>query len=48
MPYTKQTVLLETNLPGVKLFSRGKVRDVYELGDRLLVVATDTFLPLMW
>ncbi len=32
----------ETNLPGVKLFSRGKVRDVYEVpGDRLLVVATD-------
>jgi phosphoribosylaminoimidazole-succinocarboxamide synthase len=29
-------------LPGVKLFSRGKVRDVYELaGNRLLVVATD-------
>jgi len=36
-----QAVLLETNLPGVKLFSRGKVRDVYELGDKLLVVATD-------
>ena len=33
--------MLETNLPGVKLFSRGKVRDVYELGDKLLVVATD-------
>jgi phosphoribosylaminoimidazole-succinocarboxamide synthase len=29
-------------LPGVKLFSRGKVRDVYEVGDdRLLIVATD-------
>ena len=37
----QQTVLLETHLPGVKLFSRGKVRDVYELGDRLLIVATD-------
>ena len=34
-------MLLETNLPGVKLFSRGKVRDVYEVGDKLLVVATD-------
>jgi phosphoribosylaminoimidazole-succinocarboxamide synthase len=34
-------VLLETNLPGVKFFSRGKVRDVYELGDKLLIVATD-------
>lgn len=33
--------MLETHLPGVKLFSRGKVRDVYELGDKLLVVATD-------
>ena len=41
MPSKKHSVLLETNLPGVKLFSRGKVRDVYELGDRLLVVATD-------
>jgi phosphoribosylaminoimidazole-succinocarboxamide synthase len=41
MPSIKQTVLLETNLPGVKLFSQGKVRDVYELGDKLLIVATD-------
>jgi phosphoribosylaminoimidazole-succinocarboxamide synthase len=41
MSPTKQSVLLETNLPGIKLFSRGKVRDVYELGDKLLVVATD-------
>jgi phosphoribosylaminoimidazole-succinocarboxamide synthase len=41
MTTKKPTVLLETNLSGVKLFSRGKVRDVYELGDKLLVVATD-------
>ena len=33
--------LLQTNLPGVPLSKRGKVRDVYELGERLLVVATD-------
>ncbi len=33
--------LLQTNLPGVALWRRGKVRDVYDLGDRLLVVATD-------
>jgi len=34
--------LRETHLAGVKLFSRGKVRDVYEISDgRLLVVATD-------
>jgi phosphoribosylaminoimidazole-succinocarboxamide synthase len=41
MPSMDKTVVLETRLPGVKLFSRGKVRDVYELGDKLLVVATD-------
>jgi phosphoribosylaminoimidazole-succinocarboxamide synthase len=36
------SVLRESSLPGAKLFSRGKVRDVYEAGqDRLLVVATD-------
>jgi phosphoribosylaminoimidazole-succinocarboxamide synthase len=36
------TVLRETQLAGVKLFSRGKVRDVYEVGDdRLLIIATD-------
>jgi phosphoribosylaminoimidazole-succinocarboxamide synthase len=33
--------LLETSLPGVKPWKKGKVRDVYDLGDRLLVVATD-------
>jgi phosphoribosylaminoimidazole-succinocarboxamide synthase len=34
--------LLESNLPGLKLFSRGKVRDIYDLGaDGLLIVATD-------
>jgi phosphoribosylaminoimidazole-succinocarboxamide synthase len=31
----------ETNFPGVKLLARGKVRDIYEFGDRLLLVATD-------
>jgi phosphoribosylaminoimidazole-succinocarboxamide synthase len=33
--------LLETNLDGLKLHRRGKVRDVYELDDRLLIVTTD-------
>jgi phosphoribosylaminoimidazole-succinocarboxamide synthase len=37
----KAPPLLQTDLPGVKLLKRGKVRDVYELGERLLVVATD-------
>ncbi len=31
----------ETNFPGLPLVHRGKVRDVYDLGDRLLIVATD-------
>lgn len=34
-------VVLETNLPGLKLRGRGKVRDIYEDGARLLIVATD-------
>jgi phosphoribosylaminoimidazole-succinocarboxamide synthase len=34
-------VLLESDLKTYKLFARGKVRDVYEDGDRLLIVATD-------
>jgi phosphoribosylaminoimidazole-succinocarboxamide synthase len=33
------SVLLEAPLPN--LFHRGKVRDIYDLGDRLLIVATD-------
>jgi phosphoribosylaminoimidazole-succinocarboxamide synthase len=37
----KAPPLLETSLPGVTLWRRGKVRDVYDLGERLLVVATD-------
>jgi phosphoribosylaminoimidazole-succinocarboxamide synthase len=31
----------ETNLPGIHFLNRGKVRDLYEVGDRLLIVATD-------
>jgi phosphoribosylaminoimidazole-succinocarboxamide synthase len=34
-------VLLTTDLPGIPLFRRGKVRDVYDLGESLLVVSTD-------
>ncbi len=30
-----------TDVPGLPLFARGKVRDIYDLGDRLLLVATD-------
>jgi len=35
------TVLVQTDLPAANLFHRGKVRDTYDLGDRLLMVATD-------
>jgi phosphoribosylaminoimidazole-succinocarboxamide synthase len=35
-----QEVVLQTNLP-LPLFGRGKVRDTYDLGDHLLMVATD-------
>ncbi|AHF96718.1 MULTISPECIES: phosphoribosylaminoimidazolesuccinocarboxamide synthase [Desulfurella] len=34
-------VVLETNLGGVNLLKRGKVRDVYEIDEKLLIVATD-------
>jgi len=37
----KAPPLLKTDLPSLKLFKQGKVRDVYDLGDRLLLVATD-------
>jgi phosphoribosylaminoimidazole-succinocarboxamide synthase len=33
--------ILETNLGDVPLMARGKVRDVYDLDDKLLIVATD-------
>ncbi|MFH1955005.1 MAG: phosphoribosylaminoimidazolesuccinocarboxamide synthase [Pseudomonadota bacterium] len=34
-------LLRESELPGLKLVKRGKVRDIYELGEDLLIVATD-------
>ena len=33
--------LWQTNMPDIKLYARGKVRDVYDLDDKLLIVATD-------
>ena len=33
--------LFESNLPGLKLLFRGKVRDVYDFGTELLIVASD-------
>jgi len=34
-------VIRETHFPGLKLASRGKVRDIYDLEDTLLIVTTD-------
>uniref|UniRef100_A0A7C3Z1B2 Phosphoribosylaminoimidazole-succinocarboxamide synthase n=1 Tax=Desulfobacca acetoxidans TaxID=60893 RepID=A0A7C3Z1B2_9BACT len=36
-----RTPVLTTDLPGLGPRHRGKVRDIYDLGDRLLLVATD-------
>jgi len=33
--------VFETNFPGLKLLHRGKVRDLYEVEDKLLMVASD-------
>jgi len=33
--------LLYTNLPGVRLLNRGKIRDIYDVGEHLLIVASD-------
>jgi phosphoribosylaminoimidazole-succinocarboxamide synthase len=33
--------LSETHFEGLKLLNRGKVRDIYDLGEHLLIVATD-------
>ena len=41
MRYGINGALLGTELPGIKLVNRGKVRDIYDLGDALLFVATD-------
>ena len=34
-------VLLSTDFKDLKLYKRGKVRDVYDLGDKLLIISTD-------
>lgn len=34
-------VILNTNFPNLKLYARGKVRDIYEVGEYLLLVSTD-------
>jgi phosphoribosylaminoimidazole-succinocarboxamide synthase len=39
--------VVETNLPGLSA-KRGKVRDVYDLGDRLILVTTDRISAFDW
>ncbi len=34
-------VITQTNFPGLRLANRGKVRDIYDFGHALLIVATD-------
>ena len=34
-------VCIQTELSGLKLLRRGKVRDLYEYGDKILLIATD-------
>ena len=41
MQYDANGALIETRIPGLKMVNRGKVRDIYDLGDSLLFVATD-------
>jgi phosphoribosylaminoimidazole-succinocarboxamide synthase len=36
-----ENALFQTDIKEVPLLKRGKVRDIYDLGDRLLIVATD-------
>ncbi|MBO5762297.1 MAG: phosphoribosylaminoimidazolesuccinocarboxamide synthase, partial [Lentisphaeria bacterium] len=41
MRYDANGALIECEIPGVPLINRGKVRDVFDLGETLLFVATD-------
>lgn len=36
-----ENVILETNFPDLKFLKKGKVRDLYDLGDYYLIVSTD-------
>mgnify|MGYP005840599563 CR=1 FL=1 len=37
----KENVILETNFPKLNFFKRGKVRDIYDLGEYYLIISTD-------
>ena len=38
---SKPSVIIQTDFPSLRFIKRGKVRDMYEVGDHLLIVATD-------
>jgi phosphoribosylaminoimidazole-succinocarboxamide synthase len=40
-PSPAAKIIRETHFPGIAPTARGKVRDIYDVGDRLLIVATD-------
>lgn len=42
------TALTETHIPGREPLTRGKVRDIYDLGDKLAIVATDRISAFDW
>ena len=42
-----QTAFLESSIPGIPV-RRGKVRDIYDFGDRLLFIATDRISAFDW
>ncbi len=41
MDFTQGDVVVSTDLPGLELVNRGKVRDIYKLDQGLLIIATD-------
>lgn len=41
MLYDSNHALIQSEIEGAKLLNRGKVRDIYDLGDSLLFIATD-------
>lgn len=47
MRFASTPVVLNTSLPGLEA-RRGKVRDIYDLGDQLLLVSTDRISAFDW
>ncbi|MCR4291120.1 MAG: hypothetical protein NUV86_12770 [Candidatus Scalindua sp.] len=41
MSTSNNSVILKTNIPYLKLCNSGKVRDIYESDESLLIIATD-------